>query len=298
MRDAVKIENISLPTIGDNNETSQMKDDRRLVWNDEFSGNTLDMSKWYFHRTMNNPSESYFNDERHIRIEDNKLHLSVQRDNGKITNCEGLTTKYTMLFKYGYLEMRAKAPFRHGAWPSFWLLGNTEIYDRSIGWEPEIDIFEIFSSESRLSPNLHKWGYNGVHEMLTDEMSEDSRLFQFENYENLNNEFHTYGFLWTEEKMEFFIDGKSYYKVCIDEKCQYVSEVFPNADGFHQPLYICINNEIFTDKLSWYPKGSAITDEDEFPIDYYIDWIRLYQNDDEKLYDKSDLDRAMGKTEE
>lgn len=43
--------------------------------------------------------------------------------NGALSH--GFCTIDTMNFKYGYLEIRACVPFRHGAWPSFWMKSNT-----------------------------------------------------------------------------------------------------------------------------------------------------------------------------
>ena len=101
-------------------------ENRKLVWNDEFDKPFLDHYKWSFERLMGNPGNEYVNDSHHARIEKDMLHLQVHRKNEKsYTLPESVTTKYSMLFKYGYLEMRAKIPFRHGVWPSFWLKGDT-----------------------------------------------------------------------------------------------------------------------------------------------------------------------------
>ena len=250
---------------------------RSLVWHDEFNGNKINKELWGFRRTMTCPIAVYDNSEKHARIEDGMLHMQVNECGDTYSLCEGINTRETMLFKYGYLEMRAKPPFRHAAWPSFWMLANTPFHDESIGWFAEIDIFEIFSSINSLGPNLHKWGNSG-HEMLPGDENNPNRGYKFKNPENLNEEFHIYGFLWDKNKMSFFVDGECYFSTSIDDSSKFKSERYPDTRGFHEPMYIIINNEIFCDKHDWYPKGSPITKEDKMPIDYYIDWVRLYQD--------------------
>ena len=261
------------------------KQKRRLVWVDEFDGKELDSSKWSFLKTMSNPDIIYINDPRHARLEDSMLHMQFHKDKGGLTNCFGIVSKKNMIFKYGYLEIRAKLPFRHGAWPSFWLLTNTPFHNEKIGYIVEIDIFEVFSSTNRISGNIHKWGHNGIHEMLPGEEDVNGRHYIFEDAENLSNEFHNYGFSWDKQYMRWFVDGKCYYEFRIDDQSSFKSNDFDNVDGFHEPAYIVFNNEVFTEGLSWYPEGAAINKDDEFPIDYYIDWVRLYQDSsDEEIY--------------
>ncbi len=265
----------------------QKKIGRELVWSDEFDENELDLQKWGHCRLMHNPDTMYENTEKHIKIEDSKLHLQVHRCGEKFSNCEAVTTKNTMLFKYGYVEMRAKLPYRHGAWPSFWMKGDTA--HLRTDWFPETDIFEVFSSNGSLGANLHKWGPLG-HEMIQGDENNPKRGYTFENTETLNDEYHIYGLEWTPEAMKFYVDDNCYYTAVIGEKTSFVSENYPDVKGFHDPQYLIINNEIFTEGLNWYPEGASINDSDELPFDYYIDWVRLYQNTEtEKIYLGKDI---------
>lgn len=51
--------------------------------------------------------------------------------------------------------------------------------------------------------------------------------------------------------------------------------------GFHDPEGIILNNEIFTPGHGWCPKDRELTLVDEpFPIEYDIDWVRLWQKPD------------------
>ncbi len=271
---------------------------RRLVWHDEFDGKVLDADKWSNERLMDNVGTLYDNCEENQRVENGMLHLQVHKKNGKFTLSESVTTKYTMLFRYGYVEMRAKVPFRRGAWPSFWLKGDTPYLRKIEGrnnWFPEIDIFEIFSSENRVSSDLHKWGrVNGkpVHEM-TSNSSKDINYYDFENIETLNDEFHIYGMLWDEHSIKFSVDGVCYYEAVIDDdKKWWPNSPYEDMLGFHDPHYLIINNEIFSETSGWAPDGARLTSEDQMPIDYFIDYVRLYQNEAEKIYQGEELEKA------
>ena len=267
------------------------KMNRRLVWNDEFDKGLLDSSKWSTEALMFNPGLVYDNSEKNLRVENGMLHLLVSKEEGRHSTCNSVTTKHKMLFRYGYVEMRAKLPFCRGAWPSFWLKCDTNYQRTEAGrnnWFSEIDIVEVFSKKDTVSPNLHRWGkINGeeCHEMLPDIVNGQKREYKFESPQIASNEFHTYGMLWEKDKISFFIDDKMYFSVEINKNCVLLNDKRPDTFGFHDPHYLIINNELFTKDLSWYPEGSALTAGDDVNIEYFVDYIRLYQADEnENLY--------------
>ncbi|MEE0945536.1 MAG: glycoside hydrolase family 16 protein [Acutalibacteraceae bacterium] len=252
---------------------------RQLVWYDEFESDSLDMDKWCFTRTMHGADCEYDNSEKCIRVEDNQVHMQVHRselEDKDYVLSEGLTTMETMNFKYGYVEMRAKLPFRHGAWPSFWMKSNTPF--KKAHYMAEIDIFEVFSSDRNVVSNLHKWVTSTIHVMLPGGEGSLKRAYTFENYENLNDEYHTYGFEWDEKYMSFYVDDEMYTRFPIDESGEFGEETIKGMEGFHDFAYIIFNNEIFTQGRSWRPEEYVLKEDDEMPIDYYIDYVRFYQN--------------------
>ena len=273
---------------------------RQLVWFDEFDGDKLDMTKWYFTRTMYGADCEYDNGEKYVRVEDNKLHMQVHKSDlpdKSYALCQGLTTMKTMNFKYGYVEMRGKLPFRHGAWPSFWMKTNTPF--AKADYMAEIDIFEVFSSPNAVVSNLHKWASEGRHVMLPGGEGSLTRAYEFENYENLNDEYHTYGFEWDEHFMTFYVDDVKYTAFPIDESGEFGEQTIKGMAGFHDFAYIIFNNEIFTMGRSWKPEGKILTDEDEMPIDYYIDYVRFYQNSEkEEVKFAKEIEAELEKSEE
>ena len=271
-------------------ETAPLKAARKLVWSDEFDGDRLDPKKWNFRATMNSTDCLYANDERTYEVKDSKLCLHVRPSPDPAKRCllsRGVATHETMAFKYGYLEMCAKVPFKHGAWPSFWMTVPKK--HQRCTWMSEVDIFEVFSSKNEVVANLHKWGWNAQtkktdHVMLPggEGFSQESRGYRFPDPGALNGAFHVYGFEWTPRAMSFFVDGMRYCSIPIDEAHDYSPKVLKGMAGHHDFHSVIFNNEVFTPGHGWMPKGTELKPED-LPIDYEIDWVRLYQKDGEEI---------------
>lgn len=271
--------------------TSAPKSTRRIVWSDEFEGNAIDRAKWGFRASMSSTDCLYANDARTHEVRDSMLFLHVRPSPDPTKRCllpMGIATHETMAFKYGYLEMRARVPFRHGAWPSFWMQSTPRL--RKCRWMSEVDIFENFSSVDSIVANLHKWHFGAkaenAHVMLPGDEKGLApwRTHRFANPEKLNEEFHTYGLEWTPATMTFFVDGIRFAHVPIDEAHDY-SPDNPLVSGMagHQDYHsIILNNEVFTPGHGWCPGGYELKPED-LPILYQIDWIRLWQGDGEHL---------------
>ena len=129
---------------------------------------------------------------------------------------------------------------------------------------------------STLVVNLHKWK-DGQHAMLPGGEGCHNRGYTFKNIENLNNEYHNYALEWNKKYIAFSVDGEEFARFSIDESAEF-SEGLPGMEGFHDFCYILINNELFSPGRTWKPEGAELTDEDPMPVEYYIDYIRLYQN--------------------
>ena len=233
---------------------------------------------------MNSNDCVYTNDTRTARLENGCLHLMVV-PSGDAKKPQmlprGVSTRDRMAFKYGYLEMRAKIPFRHGAWPSFWMTAQPKL--QKAAWMSEVDIFEVFSSTNTVFANLHKWSREKGHFMFPRGDAHPTREYVFDNCAKLNDEFHVYGFEWTPDEMSFYIDGEKYTTLPIDEEHDYCPKAGLGMAGHHDFHHININNEIFTPGHGWCPEEKRITADDRLPIDYWVDWVRLYQKDGEKI---------------
>ena len=251
------------------------------VWGDEFDSDSLDDLKWHFGTDMGpRPDLVLMNDENpdYVKVADGYLQMSARRYFSPVepmvryATAQTVSTQETMNYKYGYLVMRAKLPYKQGAWPSFWMKSTGKLAPRkTTDYFAEVDILEVFSSVHTLSPNLHKWYANGTHTQYPGGKKES---YRFENYYNLNEEYHLYGFEWTPEKMTMSIDGVDYMTFDLS----YDFDEGGNMDGFHDCMYFMMSNHLFTEHGAYIPNPEAIAnDYTKFPIEYCVDWVRLYQ---------------------
>ncbi len=194
-----------------------------------------------------------------------------------------------MVYKYGYLEMRAKVPFKKGMWPSFWLRPDTAPWNKAT-YSGEIDIFEV-SADNSFSTGLHKWYRKDDGTFSNSAISgrgnilEGALRYSFDNTD-IANEYHIYGFEWTPDYMAFYVDNRLYCKIDITDETGEYDQNVPGMDCFRSYYYICLNNWVFTDSEQyWMPdRAETLPDFAQDGIDYRIDYIRLYQNKNEYLY--------------
>ena len=245
-----------------------------MFWYEEFDGDALDSSSFGFERSMDNSDIAYSNDAQNVKVCNGNLVLKANRTENGYTTAEGLSTKKTMAFKYGYLEMRARVPYSHGAWPSLWAKSSPTHHEENVGWGAEVDIFEVFSSTNKLYPNLHKYGHDQGPHYDIQSTALKSNGYTFADGAD-PNDYHIYGFEWTKDYMKFYVDGVCYQTY--DLNADYATDL-PGMDGYREYIYLLINNELFTQNSDWKAyAGCEITDSDPMP-EYSIDYIRLYQD--------------------
>ena len=248
---------------------------RCLVWGDEFDGTDLDVTKWNFRQTMTTAEAVYDNGPSTVRVEDGVLKMMVGRSGNASKPWllpQGVTTADGMAFKYGYLEMRARLPFRDGAWSSFWMQSTEAL--RKANYMAEVDIFECASTNS-LGTTLHKWLLGSTR--LHDKMAMGG--YRFENADNISEEYHVYGLEWSPSEMSLYVDGIRCCTRAIDSANDFGSQL-PGMDGFRDYMFVILNNEIFTPTSSAVVHDglSPLPDDTPLPVNYWVDWIRLYQN--------------------
>ena len=249
--------------------------DMVLVWNDEFDGGTLDPDRWTLNAKMNQGDIKNGTEERNVTVTDGKLLMRSWREDDPdvpYSTNTSVTTDGTMSFRYGYLEIYANVPFMRGAWPSFWT--QSKDIHRTVDYMTEVDIFEIFGVKNGVSAQLHKWNFTTGQHCQLDYGRKDYH-FDKETVPTLNDEYHRYGFGWTPTQMYFTVDGETFFAHDITDAGNFGD--FGSMQGFQDPLFVIFNNFLFTDGSSWKPAGALVTDDTEFPIEYSIEWIRLYQ---------------------
>lgn len=296
-----------------------------LVWNDEFDGDSIDGSLWNTRDLTSTLSNAvYTTSEVGQYVGGGNLNMSIiqYKDNSgniKYSIPSAVTTADTMAFRYGYLEMRAKMSFKCGAWLSFWMQGLTPLAEKNDavtvkalnGCLPEVDIFEVHNGagSGKVTPNLHLWKYIAAQgniaaynqHVQAPVPSSGASTYTFSELQNLSNEYHTYGFLWTPEVMTMYVDGTAYVSYDLTkalwdglgstlkgEEDTSTSDLTETA--FHSPMDIILGCGISTsENASWLTDADMINDSTYETLNYNVDYIRLYQNKDiqnTKLYTK------------
>ena len=237
----------------------------KLVFEEKFSGKSLNTSLWEFDIGNvdgwgNNELEYYRKNSENIFIKDEQLHIvaKVKKIKHLSYTSAKITTKKTFQFTYGKVEARIKLPLGKGIWPAFWMLG-ANIDEKLWPSCGEIDILEAVNTENIIYNTLH-WGD-------TTHLMKDSHK-QIENV----NEFHIYTLTWTKDEIKMFVDDDETYSVDLNEL---------DTDTFQKPFYLLLNLAVGGD----FTKHEKI-DESVFPLEMVIDYIRIYQEEENYKYSK------------
>ena len=237
----------------------------RLIWHDEFDGDSIDQTKWTTTlawsgddgswRHHNSNYLSYIMDDD-VVVGDGTLKLQTQRRD--VMNPSGRVYHYTegmiqskdkFWSTYGYYEIRARVPVEagRGMWPAFWTLSN--------GWPPENDIGEWWTSNNRFHQGLaYRNGSGGV-------SWDDYNL-----YSPLPTGFHIYGMEWGPGYEVFYVDDVAARTV----NASYVPDV---------PMYLILNSGVESARP---PDVSTV-----FPNSFEVDYVRVYEWSDDPVVDNA-----------
>jgi beta-glucanase (GH16 family) len=138
---------------------------------------------------------------------DGSGHLVIQPRNVNGTWISGrMNTENKQNFQYGILVASIQIPntTNQGLWPAFWALGSNI---GSVGWPTcgESDIMENWSTQVDNGPGP---GGNSatIHTAKTGGSGVNAR-YSFPSGEAADTAFHTYGIIWTQNQMQFFVDN-------------------------------------------------------------------------------------------
>lgn len=184
-----------------------------------FSGSRLDRSVWATcYPWMDSPSgcTNFGNTEYEwylpgqVRVSGGVLQLRAQREPARGQTVQGTPKEYScrsgmvtsypgFRFTYGYVQVVARIPYGDGLWPALWMVPASQ------DWPPEIDIFEHWSSDSRVRVSLHPAG-----------AVNDFSYYSWPATANLSVGWHTYGLSWTAARLTWYIDGKAVMSLAKD----------------------------------------------------------------------------------
>jgi beta-glucanase (GH16 family) len=229
----------------------------KLIWSDEFNNDGMpDSTNWAydlgtgFNGWGNNEIQYYTKSPENIYVKGGKLIIEAEKKYGQWTSAR-LKTHGKKSWTYGKIVFRAKLPGGKGTWPALWMLGDNI---STVGWPlcGEIDIMEhVGKNPGVVQSALHTPASHG------DTINKNSKTVS-----TFDSKFHTYEALWTPDKIEFFVDGDSYYtyQPSVKDKTTW---------PYDAPFYIIMNIAI----------GGGFGGEVDPALDFArmeVDYVRVY----------------------
>ncbi len=228
----------------------------QLIFSDEFSGTSLDSSKWipcypYWDGQGCNhgDAELQWYQPQNITFSGGIMNLIGKKESKQASN--GKTYEYTagmvssagkFTETYYYMEMRAKSPKGKGYWPAFWTLPADET------WPPEIDVMEILGHEPNVAHTTYHWIDGGHQEKGQANTGAD-----------LSADYHVYAADWRADAIIWYIDGKEVYRYTDVSKIT------------NKPMYMLVNLAIGG---QWPGNPDTST---TFPQNFDIDYVRAWK---------------------
>lgn len=262
-----------------------------LVWSDEFD-EKFNCSKWDIEVNCwgggNNEKQCYVNSQSNIYIQNGHLHIKpiIGKYQGSLENCtlnnedsctwiqEATSGRIRTLkstdghWTYGKFEIRAKLPKGDFLWPAIWMLPTDNEYG---GWAAsgEIDIME-FRGQDRDSIS-HSIRFGGV---WPNQKYKSSGVIKHDV--DFTEDFHVFGFEWTNDDLIWSIDGKETYRETLHQS---FGDYGANGKPFDKRFHLIINLAVAGDFFDSEKYGTFDPERDgaTWTQPFIIDYVRVYQ---------------------
>ncbi len=280
----------------------------KLVWTDDFT-NVDTTNTWEYEvggGGFGNGELEYYTEGDNAVCEtyDGKtcLHITARKETsgehaGEYTSTR-MITRDKVSFKYGKIEAKMKFSAKERSWPAFWMLGAVNNESTNVSWPKcgEIDIMEHGNDFDYVNGTLH-WNGTGCNPSAKykhaeyGNSSKQSDIAGFTPVANLDvTEWHRYGCIWTETKIQVYVDDIVYYEMGIGNEGN-------GTNCFNKPFFLLLNFAV--GGTNFLPKilddkgnrdlateksliDATITDNslDGNPgWDMYVDYIKVWQDE-------------------
>jgi beta-glucanase (GH16 family) len=238
-----------------------------LVWQDEFDGTQLDLTKWQPQIGTGCPAlcgwgnnELQYYRSQNATVSGGFLTITAKQESfgGSSYTSARLRTLNRGDWTYGRFEMRAKMPIGRGLWPAFWMLSSDEEYGT---WAAsgEIDIFEYLGHRpNEVLGTLHYGGGfpDNVYSSRTYRLSSGT----------FHDDFHVFALEWDPYEMRWLVDGKVYAT-----QINWYTTAAPYPAPFDRRFHLLLNLAV-GGNLPGPPDATTV-----FPQQLVVDYVRVYQ---------------------
>ena len=279
------------PPAGDSGQDgSGETDGYRLVWQDLFDGQSLDMSKWVIEVNGNgggNNELQYYREEN-ISVGDDGngngcLIITARRESyaGKSFTSGRLNTSGKYEFTHGKVEASIMLPkTADGLWPAFWLLG-ADIATNPWPKCGDIDIMEMGNAagisagtQDRYFNGAAHWGY------YRDGAYPNYAKASTNSYSLQDGQYHLYTLIWDDTMLRMYLDldkypdAQPYYEMGITEK----GDDWGTGHYFHHDFYILFNLAVGGNFPNIHnAAGITALPDDGSEARMYVNYVKVYQ---------------------
>lgn len=234
-------------------------DNYRLMFADDFNGNSLDTNKWsaaYPGWTM--PNSASTASANMVAVSNGELTLAAARNGTGSTFTSGSISSYEKFtLTGGYVEARIDLPTTPGSWPAFWGLYT--------GWPPEIDIMEYpldTAAGTGYANNQYHTAYHYTNSSGTNTAGAGQVTVSGTNLGTTG--YHTFGVKWTPGTsggVVFYYDGA--------QKTSWSGSDMADMVYMYMILDYAVGGWPGTPSTTEWPAGW--TDQTK------VDWVRVWQ---------------------
>ena len=251
----------------------------KLVWSDEFDGDSLNTNVWTRETGGsgwgNNELQYYTDRTDNSYVSDGTLKIVAKREN--YSNCRftsaRLKTAGKKSFKYGKMEARIKVNGgnQDGVWPAFWMMGDD---GTAWPWCGELDIMEHANSRNYVEGTIH-WNAGGssyntpYNHIFWGSYSVPAYYYYSDNNNGING-WHTYGVIWDENTIKWYVDNNIYLTAYLNDD---------NAYAFRKNHYFLLNLALGSNATGY--TGNIAPNDSFKSATMEVDYVRAYSGSGE-----------------
>ena len=251
----------------------------KLVWSDEFDGDSLNTDVWTRETGGsgwgNNELQYYTDRTDNSYVSDGTLKIVAKREN--YSNCRftsaRLKTAGKKSFKYGKMEARIKVNGgnQDGVWPAFWMMGDD---GTAWPWCGELDIMEHANSRNYVEGTIH-WNAGGssyntpYNHIFWGSYSVPAYYYYSDNNNGING-WHTYGVIWDENTIKWYVDNSIYLTAYLNDD---------NAYAFRKNHYFLLNLALGSNATGY--TGNIAPNDSFQSATMEVDYVRAYSGSGE-----------------
>jgi len=239
-----------------------------MIWQDEFEGTSLDLSKWSFETgdACNLPqtcgwgnNELQWYRSENTTVNEGTLKITAKREtaSNRLYTSSRIRTINKGDWTYGRFEALIKLPKGKGLWPAFWMLPTEDKYG-SWPQSGEIDIMELIGQEPATAHGTIHYGNLPP----LNRSSGESYILNSEEG-TFNDNFHQFAIEWEEGEIRWIIDD---YLYSTKSKSDVAPLRWPFDHDFHLLLNVAVGG-------NWPGNPDAST---VFPQNMEVDYVRVY----------------------